>query len=221
MMVLFLGLVAGMAHVLVGPDHLAAIAPLATDNPQRATWSGFSWGVGHATGVMIVGLVAMLVRESLPTAWLSSVGERLVGVVLILIGFWGFYRARREHVHVHSHEHDGSLHSHLHVHGHRHAEEAVVTHRHTHAALGIGILHGVAGGSHLLGIVPALAFATRVESALYLAGFGAGTIAAMAGFATVLGQMSTRFAGRRLLFPALRYGLASLAIVVGAVWLVA
>jgi len=219
MTVLFLGLLAGLAHVLSGPDHLAAIAPLATDEPRRAHWAGFSWGMGHASGVLLVGALAMLVRESLPTAWLSSVGERLVGVVLIGIGLWGWYRALKTSVHVHSHNHDGTTHSHVHLHGHPHPAHAQLSHRHTHAALGVGILHGVAGSAHLLGIVPALAFATRLESVAYMGGFGVGTVIAMVCFAAILGQMSVRFSGRRLLWIGLRYGTATLAVVVGAVWL--
>ncbi|MBF8297934.1 MAG: hypothetical protein HW395_591, partial [candidate division NC10 bacterium] len=39
------------------------------------------------------------------------------------------------------------------------------------------IFHGLAGSSHLFGVLPALAFPSRQASMLYLAGFGLGAIA--------------------------------------------
>ena len=41
------------------------------------------------------------------------------------------------------------------------------------ASFAMGTLHGLAGSSHLFGVLPALAFSTRADSMLYLAGFGA------------------------------------------------
>jgi len=58
------------------------------------------------------------------------------------------------------------------------------------AALGVGILHGLAGSSHLLGVLPALALPTALATALYLGSFATGTISAMILFATTIGWMS-------------------------------
>ena len=41
MLTAFSGLIAGAAHVITGPDHLAAVAPIAVDDPRRATRLGF------------------------------------------------------------------------------------------------------------------------------------------------------------------------------------
>ena len=51
------GLTAGLIHVLSGPDHLAAVAPLANDR-SRAWRTGFLWGLGHSGGVFAVALLA-------------------------------------------------------------------------------------------------------------------------------------------------------------------
>ena len=133
------GLFAGFLHVLAGPDHLVAVAPLAVGGHRRAWAAGLRWGLGHSAGVASVGLLALALREALPLALIASVGERLVGAVLIGVGIWSLRQALRIQVHVHAHEHDGSRHEHLHVHApdHVHAEVAV-PHAHPHAAFGIG-----------------------------------------------------------------------------------
>ncbi|MCK5447261.1 MAG: nickel transporter, partial [Gemmatimonadetes bacterium] len=97
------GLSAGAIHVLAGPDHLAAVAPLAADREERPWTAGLLWGLGHAGGVLVVGLAALLLREVLPVERLSGWSERLVGLVLIAIGVWAIRQATRQRVHVHEH----------------------------------------------------------------------------------------------------------------------
>ncbi len=82
----------------------------------------------------------------------------------------------------------------------------------------MGALHGLAGSSHLFGVLPALAFATRGESILYLSGFGAGAVAGMSAFAAVMGLLSTRFSRRHS--TSLLYASSAAALVIGGVWLV-
>ena len=55
----FAGFLAGFVHVLSGPDHLAAIAPYAVDGKSRAWRTGVRWGLGHAAGVLGVGLLVL------------------------------------------------------------------------------------------------------------------------------------------------------------------
>lgn len=186
------GLAAGCAHVLSGPDHLAAIAPLAIDQ-RRATWRlGLLWGLGHSGGVWVLALAALLFREALPVDLMSTWGERLVGFILIGIGLIGLRRMLRTHVHSHVHEHDGVRHAHIHAHEHPHDEDHALTHTHSHSALGIGALHGVAGTSHLLGVIPALLLPTRLAAASYVISYGIGSIVAMTVFAWVLGLFAHR-----------------------------
>src|SRR6185369_5509306 len=40
------GVLAGVFHVLSGPDHLAAVAPLAASGRGRSMRAGWTWGVG-------------------------------------------------------------------------------------------------------------------------------------------------------------------------------
>src|SRR5439155_4460326 len=108
------GLIAGIIHVWSGPDHLAAIAPLAVRRPRRAWVPGARWGLGHSAGVAVVGLLSLWLRDLLPLERLSSWGERLVGVMLLAIGAWA--RRKALTVRAHDREHHGDRHLHLHAH---------------------------------------------------------------------------------------------------------
>jgi len=184
------GLAAGLIHVLSGPDHLAAVAPLTGDR-ERSWHAGVLWGVGHSGGVLAVGLLALALRGALPLEALSSWSERVVGVALIAVGLWGFTRVLR-----------GPIHAHVHL----------------RAAAAIGVLHGLAGSSHFLGVLPALALPSMAASIGYLAGFGVGTVAGMSGFAFgmgLLGHAADAPRHRRWLLSAS----SAAAIIVGLVWL--
>ena len=220
MIAVLTGLLAGLIHVWTGPDHLTAIAPLAVRHPGRAWIPGARWGLGHSAGVVVVGLFSLWLRDLIPVEWLSSWGERLVGVMLFGIGLWALHQAFKNKIHAHEHEHDGDRHIHIHAHHHGHAPKKVSPHRHTHAAFGIGTLHGLAGSSHFLGVLPALAFPTTTLAVAYIAAFGVGTVAAMAIFSWGVGRMATRFAGRgQMIYRSMMTVCGVAALVVGVFWL--
>jgi len=213
------GLIAGMIHVWSGPDHLAAIAPLAVRRPKGAWVPGARWGLGHSAGVILIGLLSLWLRDWLPRDLLSAWGERLVGIMLVAIGAWALRRAFK--VHAHEHEHDGNRHLHLHAHVQHHSHEQPSAHQHhTHAAFGIGILHGVAGSSHFLGVLPSLALPTQAQALSYLAAFGVGTILSMSTFSWAMGALVLRCAdGSTKLYRGLMATCATGAMLVGCFWL--
>ncbi len=216
------GFLAGSIHVLSGPDHLAAIAPLAAEEHRRAWLTGLRWGLGHTLGVGLVGLLSLLLRETLPLELLSSWGERLVGVMLVGIGLWGLRKGLSQRVHSHEHIHDGLRHAHFHLHQHPTSHTESRAHRHTHAAWAVGILHGLAGSSHLLGVLPALALPSYPTALQYLVAFGLGTVVAMVGFASTVGLLTSRLAAENV---RVCHGFLSFfsfaAIGVGSFWLLA
>jgi hypothetical protein len=188
MFALLTGLAAGLLHVYSGPDHLAAIAPLAADGDRRPWRTGLQWGIGHTAGVLLIATLLLILKEQVPLAAISAYSERVVGLSLIIVGVWGVWKATRT---------------------------VMTPHSHSGASFAMGTLHGLAGSSHLFGVLPALAFSTRVDSMIYLAGFGAGAIVGMSVFAAGMGLLSSRLAGRSLL-----YASSAAALVVGGVWLV-
>jgi ABC-type nickel/cobalt efflux system permease component RcnA len=216
------GALAGALHVVSGVDHLAALLPLVVGRRARAFALGARWGVGHSAGVLVVALVALALRSRLDLELVSVWGERLVAVMLVALGLWAGRRALRLEVHAHSHGHDDAgdhVHVHAHPHGGDHAHEALDRH-HGHAALAAGTLHGVAGGAHLFGVLPALALPDAVSAAAYLVGFALATVLSMGAFALLVGEGSARWAAggrRRLRLAALGASAATIAVGVG--WL--
>jgi sulfite exporter TauE/SafE len=217
MLVAFTGFLAGFTHVLSGPDHLAAVTPLAVESRRESWRPGLRWGFGHSAGVAVVGLLAFVLREALPIERISVWSERLVGVVLVGVGLWAVRRALRIRIHTDWHEHDGEKHRHVHLHGPGNPRGK---RGHTHAAFGIGTLHGLAGSSHFFGVLPALALPDVWHAAFYLLAFGAGTVAAMSGFSAVFGRLAGWFALSHLeAYRGLMYASAAGALGVGGWWL--
>jgi hypothetical protein len=204
-----IGLLAGLVHALSGPDHLAAVAPLVVEERRRGWATGLLWGMGHSAGVWGVGLLALALRGLLPVDRLSSVSERLVGAVLIGVGLWGLRRVWLARYPV---------------------SPAAAPHPHHHAAparprlspLGIGTLHGLAGSSHLLGILPALALPSVAASFAYVIAFGLGSVAAMVAFSSMLGLAAVRLTARGPgAYQVLLAAFSAVSILVGGWWLLA
>jgi len=205
----FTGFAAGLLHVFVGVDHLAALAPIAVKDPSRATLTGAKWGFGHGLGVLIIGGLGLAFRNVIDIDAASAWAEFAVGFMLIAIGIWAIVKSRRVEVHQHSHDHNEKAHEHLHAH-----PSGDATHR--HAALGVGLLHGMAGSGHLFGVLPALALPTN-EAVFYLLAYLVAAVGGMAGFGFFIGRISQSGGPERV--TRLMFGSGVVAIVVGVTWL--
>jgi hypothetical protein len=217
MLIIFTGVVAGLFHVVTGPDHLAAVAPLALDGRRRGWIAGWTWGFGHASGVVVIALLGVILRELLPpVSVLSAWSERLVGVALIGIGLWALMRCAR--VAPGQHQHGESVHNHVHVQA---GPRWIRRLGHPHASFCMGVLHGIAGSSHFFGVLPALALPSTSAAVLYITAFGVGTVAAMTIFAATIGSIAIRGVHGPRAHRAMMSAAALLAIVVGGVWMIA
>jgi hypothetical protein len=196
MFAIFAGLAAGLLHVFSGPDHLAAVAPLAADRTRSQWRTGLQWGIGHTTGVLVIAWLLLLIREQLPLELISTHSERIVGVALIVVGGWGVRGAWMR----------------------RRGDGEAPGHAHAGASFAMGALHGLAGSSHLFGVLPALAFTTRADSILYLTGFGAGAVMAMSAFTAAVGLLDRLIPSRHS--SGLLYASSAAALVIGGFWLV-
>ena len=215
MLTLITGALAGFVHVLSGPDHLAAVTPMAIDARRRGWVSGWTWGFGHASGVVLVAVLAVTLRDLLPPIEaISAWSERIVGAALIAVGLWALRRSRR--IGNAAHTHGEMSHRHLHV------QEGPGWLRrlgHAHASFCLGVLHGIAGSSHFFGVLPALALPTLAASLTYIAAFGVGTVVAMTAFSAAIGAAAARLPHGALPQRAMMLAAATLAIAVGSVWI--
>jgi ABC-type nickel/cobalt efflux system permease component RcnA len=199
---LLIALVLGLRHAS-DPDHLVAVTSLvAADggDVRGAARLGAWWGAGHAVALLLIGIPLILFKSSMP-AWLEQGAETAVGVVILLLALrivvkWlrGDFRAGR---HAHQRPRDSEAHRHLHHvdepdHGHR-------TVRTPRQALGIGLLHGLAGtGAVALLLIAALP--GRVEAAAALAVFAPMSAVSMTLCTTAFAWLLTR----RLIDPLYR-----------------
>ncbi len=201
--VLALGLLLGVRHAF-DADHLVAITTIVSEyrNPLRAIWIGVSWGLGHTTTMLIVGIFLLLMNLQLSERLAQSF-ELLVGLVLIFLGvqtFWGF-RQRRIHIHPH---HGAKPHLHFHAHtdteGHDHPHPklslaqlliaGIIPGEHRSAPANalkpffrvksylVGIVHGLAGSAALMLLV-LVNLNSTMTAVYYILLFGLGSVVSM------------------------------------------
>ncbi len=174
--ILGLGFASGLKHAL-DADHIVAISTIVSEHKSffRSTMVGASWGIGHTFTLLMVGLVVLTARVSIPVKLALSF-EALVGVVLILLGVSVLWRFVKSRMHVHPHTHD------QHKHIHTHTPDVVESHHHSiplrKKSIFVGMFHGMAGSAALT-----LVILSTVESVavgvIYILIFGSGTILGM------------------------------------------
>jgi ABC-type nickel/cobalt efflux system permease component RcnA len=230
MLTILSGIIASIAHVLTGPDHLAAVTPLAIDSRNKSWFIGLLWGCGHTIGMLLIGLLFLLFRELIPIEKISAYSDKIIGFLLIIIGAWAVARTYLRHSHgnvphVHFHNNSG-----MYVHIHRHTHTDSDSHNHVHTgttrqhhltALGIGVVHGFAGFSHLLALLPLLALPSWVASFTYITSFATGTILTMIIFALIMGLIAYKSVqkGKHHFLKWFTLSGGGLAILIGIYWI--
>jgi ABC-type nickel/cobalt efflux system permease component RcnA len=234
MLSLISGFVASVTHVVTGPDHLAAVMPLAIDSRKKSGVIGLFWGVGHTLGMLLIGFIFILFRNFISIDTLSAHSDTIVGLLLIGIGSWAIYRVFHHHSHrpgTHTHFHADPF---LYAHSHSHSHDAAPDHKHMHVeqdnhfrqklftALSIGIIHGFSGFSHLFALLPSLALPGIIDSLLYLGAFALGTILTMILFSFILGFVAFKSLVSDKLAFLKWFSVAggTLAIGIGILWLI-
>ncbi len=170
--ILALGFFLGMRHA-TDSDHVIAVTTIVSRarSARAAVWVGALWGLGHSATILTVGGAIVLFGWVIPPRLGLSM-EMSVAMMLIVLGAMNLSGALtriKQVAHGHEHEHGSEL------------DETPVQHPHVHVSLRplvIGVVHGLAGSAAV-----ALLVLTTIKSAsmalLYLAIFGAGTLAGM------------------------------------------
>ena len=184
--------VLGLRHAS-DPDHLVAVTSLvAADggDTREAARLGTWWGIGHGGTLLAIGLPLIFFKSELPS-WLESGAEKAVGVVIVVLAGRVLWKWIRGDFRGGRHEHGRAASGHRHLRrDHRldHPHQGIRT---PHQALGIGVLHGLAGtGAVVLLLIAALP--TKLEAAAALAVFAPMSVLSMALCTTVFAWALTR-----------------------------
>lgn len=213
----------------MGPDHLAAVIPFAIESKRKAWKIGLFWGIGHIFGMALIGFLFVLFKSMIPLEKISGYSEQLVGLVLIMIGIWAFYRIfktepRHKHLHIHN-ENNPMIHKHAHEHEHHSSHDHVHPKKEKQglmASFSIGILHGLAGIAHFILFIPILGFENNLDASTYILGFVIGIITAMTLFSAVMGSISSfaKNEHNQTLFKGIRLAGGIFAVVIGIYWMI-
>ena len=147
----------GIIHVVTGIDHLAAMAPSSITSTKQAIKNGFSWGLGHSLGLIFLTILMLLIKDLAQVTTFSNLSELLVGISLLFVGFFAIKNSFHLSIHSHPHKHANGV-AHHHVHFHNKIQKK--HNKHLHALTGLGLLQGIAGGSHFFTISPVLVLST-------------------------------------------------------------
>ncbi|HSC58370.1 MAG TPA: hypothetical protein VLC11_02310 [Gemmatimonadales bacterium] len=218
-------IVLGFLHALE-VDHMLAVTAFVSRRPALATAAGFGarWGLGHSISVCLAGGVLLGVGVRWPERY-DSLGEVVVGLLLVGLGLWALRSASKlhlhapdghgDHAHLHHHGHPGAGHAHPHA-----APAAAHPHDHRHGITWVGMLHGLAGTAGVVALVPVTLIASRLVGLGYLVAFGVGVTAGMTLFAFVAAAAMRAAASRSIAWGrriAATVGLAG--VIVGAWWI--
>ena len=192
------------------PDHMAAVSTFVArrPTPRDAIGFGVRWAIGHGLSLLIIGSVLfvlkMALEKSQPLLFSAGVLDRVVGVVLVVLGLWTLQQLRPGSLH-HTHDHNhldgaGAVDGGDSAKPHRHADGTMHSHGangHTHGSLLMGMLHGAAGtGAFVSQAALAVSGFGYAMVFAYTLSFSVGVLLSMGLYAGVFGGVLT-WGGRR------------------------
>ena len=198
--ILAMGFVLGLKHA-TDADHIAAVTTFVSEQKSlvRSCWIGAFWGAGHTFSLAVAGLAVILLKVSIP-AWLGVRLEFAVAIMLVVLGARVLYKTWNQRLELHRHPHSHAPGANPHAHWHVHARGT--QHEHTgwlHIGLRpllVGMVHGAAGSGALMLLVLSTIH-SGLQSLLYIAVFGVGSIAGMLVISALL-ALPMRWLGARV-----------------------
>jgi uncharacterized membrane protein YfcA len=235
--------------VILGPDHIAAIATVSACQGSAALWYGVRWGIGHSTGLIIIALMLWMVDSdpNVPSDAFSRYASYVSGVFMILFGlyfvrevfttdkieFLGFNEVPTESTDIpmdvvgdrdecRSLSPKESLPG-IEIESDEPNAVEPISFRQASASLFAGIIGGVAGPGGILAIVPASYYSTKLESVTYIMTFIVSSTVCMGLVAWLYGSLTERLvvgaANKKRQEVILKLVSSGASIVVGVMWI--
>jgi len=133
---------------------IAAAPGTAIVDQRRALWLGSLYALGHATVVVVLGLLALTFGAVLPD-WVDPIMGRVVGITLLLLGIWVFislyqyarhgvaFRLLSRWMIVFDSVRYAWRRFQARLHGHEHVDPIEMSSYGPRTAFGVGMIHGV------------------------------------------------------------------------------
>jgi cytochrome c biogenesis protein CcdA len=177
----------GLGHSL-DPDHVVAVSTILCKCPnlRKSIASAAAWGAGHTATILLVGLLVLALRVSIPES-IFQLFEIAAGAMLIVLGTLLLKPIIAQRIHMRKHKNNPSIRPHTHSHSHsrnhihligKHSHEEEKSNTHVHKSVFTGILQGMAGSAAVMLVT--LTTVSSVEVGLiFLLVFGIGVILGM------------------------------------------
>lgn len=228
--VFIIGFLLGLKHA-TDADHVVAVSTIVAEqrNIWRGLWIGGSWGAGHSTPLILLGLIVLVLKD-LAFGRYESLAPFLefgVGVMLVYLGVsvvWNLWRGR---VHIHQHVKEDAPHVHIHATHEARSSHVAETRGHNgFFTLGkpvfrlrsyvIGVVHGLAGSAAVI-----LVLLSKIDSFWigvgYLLLFSVGTMLSMAAITVILAVPFVATGGNVMLNRSIGVAAGAFSAVIGVV----
>jgi ABC-type nickel/cobalt efflux system permease component RcnA len=180
--------VLGLGHSL-DPDHVVAVSTLICKNTslRKSVASATAWGAGHSAVLLVVGLLVLGLRVSIPES-VVQLFELAAGIMLIALGILvlrPFLTHKLRHRELQEANSQTSTSLDAPSHGHSHVHKSALT----------GVLQGLAGSAAIMLVT--LTTVNSLELGLvFILVFGAGVILGMVSIACLISSLLNYTASR-------------------------
>lgn len=242
------GIIAGLLHTILGPDHLCTIVTLSACQGAEAFWFGVRWAGGHLTGMAVIGMIFGLLNVLQISAFNFELYEHyayyVVGFMLMFMGgyfilfadkyFDAEWAPKQASCACHAHS-ESPIAPDRHVasnYGSGDTEEIHKGHNHTDMLKGmqpitgsrqtgsvlVGFAQGVACPAGVVGMVFLKQY-SPLETVIFIAIFFTVTTLAMGLLAMTYGILTQRCVSSKVLGRSIYYASCGLSLTFGAAWI--
>jgi len=213
----------GLLHAF-DADHIMAVSSLSSRQDKirplvslRKTLTFcLHWAAGHGLVLLLLSLLVFGLGISIPES-LAHWAERLVGVLLIVLGVWIIVQIFRTRLQLQVHQHGTMTHMHL---TRPNSDKTAAKAEHDHTPVLVGITHGIAGSAPVLALVTLQAGDKLHLAISYVLLFSLGVACSMFCFGLALSRLQhwlQHYSQRLLNYCRFTLGLGAIGL--GGLWI--